>query len=119
MLHSSGQNKKWPMNGPSGYITPVFWGVPNASESGTKTEMAHKWAGGYITTVVCGAPMLQRRAQNKKWRTNEPRGFITPPIWGIPNASKRGTKSKASHKWAWWQDHGGALSSLLYATPPQ
>ena len=26
------------------YITPATWGVPNPSEPGTKSEVAHKWA---------------------------------------------------------------------------
>ena len=28
----------------SGYITPAVWGVSNASEWGTKSEVAHMWA---------------------------------------------------------------------------
>ena len=35
-----GQNQKWPTSGFSGYITPTLWGVPDASERGTKSEMA-------------------------------------------------------------------------------
>ena len=44
MLQSSGRNQKWPTRGPGGYITPVVSGVPNASEPGTKSELAQKWA---------------------------------------------------------------------------
>ena len=43
-LESGGQNEKWPTNGQIGYITPAVWGVPNALEWGTKSEVAHKWA---------------------------------------------------------------------------
>ena len=28
-----------------GYTTLAVWGVPNALEQGTKSEVAHKWAG--------------------------------------------------------------------------
>ena len=43
-LQSRGQNHKWPTSGRIGYITPAVWGVPNALERGTKSEVAHKWA---------------------------------------------------------------------------
>ena len=42
-VQSGGQNQKWPTSGPGGYTTCAVW-VPNASEQGTKTEKAHKWA---------------------------------------------------------------------------
>ena len=38
-----GMFQNWPVNGQIGYITPAVWGVPNASERGTKSEVAHKW----------------------------------------------------------------------------
>ena len=41
-LQSVEQNQKWPTCGRIGYITPAIWGVPNASECGTKSEVAHK-----------------------------------------------------------------------------
>ena len=39
-----GRNQKWPTSGQGGYITPAAWGVPNASERGAESEVAHKWA---------------------------------------------------------------------------
>ena len=39
------KNQRWPTSAPGGYITPAAWGVPNAEERGTKSEVAHKWAG--------------------------------------------------------------------------
>ena len=43
-LQTWGQNQKCPTSGPSGYITPAISGVPNASEWGIKSKLAHKWA---------------------------------------------------------------------------
>ena len=43
-LHRRGQNQRWPTSGQGGYITPVAWGVPTASERGAVSEVAHKWA---------------------------------------------------------------------------
>ena len=43
-LQSEGQNQKWPINGPGGYITPAASEIPTASERGAKSEVAHKWA---------------------------------------------------------------------------
>ena len=36
--------REWPTSGPGGYINPAAWGVPNPSQRGTKSEVAHKWA---------------------------------------------------------------------------
>ena len=41
---SGAQNQKWPINGRGGYVTPAASGIPNASERGAKSEVAHKWA---------------------------------------------------------------------------
>ena len=43
-LQSGGQNQRWPTSGLGGYMTPAAWGVPNASERGTKSAVAHTWA---------------------------------------------------------------------------
>ena len=43
-LQSGGQNQKWPTSGQSGYLTPAVSGIPTASERGSKSEVAHKWA---------------------------------------------------------------------------
>ena len=39
-----GTKSAWPTNGRIGCITPAIWEVPNASELGTKSFVAHKWA---------------------------------------------------------------------------
>ena len=44
MLESGVQNQKWPTKEPSGYKTLAVWGVPNALEGGTNSEVAHKLA---------------------------------------------------------------------------
>ena len=43
-LQSRGQNQKWPIKGQGGYLTPAASGIPNASERGAKSEVAHTWA---------------------------------------------------------------------------
>ena len=43
-LQTGGQNQKWPTSGQGGYITHAAFGVPSASDRGTKSEVAHKWA---------------------------------------------------------------------------
>ena len=53
-------------------MTPAAYGVPSASQQGTKS----------------------------KWPTSGQGGYITPAAWGIPSASRRGTKSEVAHKWA-------------------
>ena len=45
MLRTGGEGRRWPTNGLGGDIPLAAWGVPNASEQGTKSEVAHKWAG--------------------------------------------------------------------------
>ena len=44
MLWGGGQNREWPTNGPSGYITRAVREIPYASERGTKSEVANKRA---------------------------------------------------------------------------
>ena len=43
-LHSGEQNQKWPTCGQGGYVTLAASGIPNASERGAKSEVAHLWA---------------------------------------------------------------------------
>ena len=59
-LQSGGQNQKSPRNGQGGYITPAAWGVPNASERGTKSKLAHKWAGWLHKACRQGGPQRFR-----------------------------------------------------------
>ena len=140
-LQGGGQNQRWPTSGQGGYITPAAWGVPNASERGAKSEVAHKWArwlhnpcrlgglpalrtGGRIRSgpqmgkVATwplphrGSPPLQSGGQNQRWPTSGQGGYITPAAWGVPNASERGAKSEVAHKWARWLHNPCRLGGL-------
>ena len=51
-LQSGGLTQKWPTNGKGVYMTPAVSGSPSASERGTSSEVAHKWARCYITLAV-------------------------------------------------------------------
>ena len=133
-LQSGGQNQKWPTSGQSGYLTLAVSGIPTASERGTKSEVAHKWAkwlphpcrigdphrfraGGKIRSgpqvgkvatsplPYRGSPPLQSGGQNQKWPTSGQSGYLTPAVSGIPTASERGVKSEVAHKWAKWLPH--------------
>ena len=133
-LQSGGQNQKWPTSGQNGYLTPAVSGIPTASERGSKSEVAHKWAkwlphpyrigdphrfkaGGKIKSgpevgkvatsplPSRGSPPLQSGGQNQKWPTSGQNGYLTPAISGIPTASERGAKSEVAHKWVKWLPH--------------
>ena len=133
-LQSGGQNQKWPTSGPNGYLTPAVSGIPTASERGSKSEVAHKWAkwlphpcrigdphrfgagvkirsgpqvGEMATSPLPyrGSPPLQSGGQNQKWPTSGQSGYLTPAVSGIPTASERGAKSEVAHKWAKWLPH--------------
>ena len=133
-LRSGGQNQKWPTSGQNGYLTHAVSWIPNASERGAKSEVAHKWAkwlrhhcrigdpdrftaGGKIRSgpqvgKVATSPMpyrgsrpLQRARQNQKWPISCQNGYLTPAVSGIPTASERGAKSEVAHKWAKWLPH--------------
>ena len=109
MLRSGGQNQTCPTCGRIGYITPAVWGVPNASEPGTKPEGALMCAdpchlgghqrfragdeirsgahvGGFTASPLPsgGSPMLECGGQNQKWRHLG--GFTTSPLpsWESP-----------------------------------
>ena len=130
-LWGGGKNQKWPTSGRGGYITPAAYGVPSASERGTKSEVAHKWArwlhnpcrlwgplrfgagekirsGPQVGKVATqplpprGSPPLRGGGKNQKWPTSGRGGYITPAAYGVPSASERGTKSEVAHKWARW-----------------
>ena len=133
-LRSGGQNQKWPTSGQNGYLTPTILGIPTASQRGSKSEVAHKWAkwlphpcrigdphrfragskirsGPQVGKVATsplpyrGSPPLQSGGQNQKWPTSGQNGYLTPTILGIPIASERGSKSEVAHKWAKWLTH--------------
>ena len=134
LLHSGGQNQKWPTRGQIGYLTPAVSGSPTASERGAKSEVAHKWANwlphpcrigdphrcraggkirrgpqvGEVATSPLpyrGAPLLQSGGQNQKWPTSGRSAYLTPAVSGIPTAAERGAKSEVAHKWAKWLPH--------------
>ena len=115
-----GGNQKWPTCGKSGYVTPTVSGIPAASERGTKSEVAHKWAkwlrhpchlgdphrcragggnqnwptsgqSGYATPAVSGIPTaVERGGGNQNWPTSGQSGYVTPAVSGIPTAADRG-----------------------------
>ena len=67
-LQSKGKNEQWPTSGQIGYITLAMWMVPNASERGTKSTMAHKWADWLHHPCRAGGPerfMRHRAAIHK------------------------------------------------------
>ena len=102
-LQSGGQNQKWPTSGQGGYITPAAWGVPTASERGTESGAAHKWARWLHNPCrMGGSPPLQSAGHNQRSPTSGRGGYRTPAAWGVLTASERGTKSGAAHKWARW-----------------
>ena len=125
-VHRGGQNNKWPTTGELVASPLPSRGVPNASQQGTKSDLAHKWAGwlhdprrirgpqrfkgvdrirsgphvgGWATSPLqLGAsPTLQRWGQSHQWPTCGRIGYLTPAVMGFPNASKRGTKSEVAH----------------------
>ena len=59
-LQSGGLNHKWPTNGQGGYITPAVSGSPSASERGTNSEVAHKWARWLHNHCRLGEPLRFR-----------------------------------------------------------
>ena len=145
-LQSGGQNRKWPINGQGGYVTPAASGIPSASYRGAKSEVAHTWArwlphpcrlgdphrlkaggkirsGPYMGKVATsplpprGSPPLQRGGPNQQRPINGQAGYVTQAASGIPNASKRGAKSEVAHKWARWLRHPCRLGDPLSFIP--
>ena len=141
-LQSGGQNRKWPICGQGGYVTPAASQIPSASKRGTKSEVAQLWtsrlhhpcrlgdplrlrAGGKIRSGPLvgkmaisplpprGSPPLQSGGQNQKWPTREQGGYVNPAASGIPSASKRGTKSEVAQLWATWLHHPCRLGDPL------
>ena len=55
-LQSRGHNQKWPTSGQRGYITPAAWEVPTASDQGSQSEVAHKWARWLLNPCRLGGP---------------------------------------------------------------
>ena len=104
-LQSGGHNRRWPTSGQGGYITPIAWGVPTASERGAESELAHKWARWLHNPCHLGVPTASERGAESevahkwaRWLHNS----ITPAAWGVPTPSERGAQSEVAHKWARW-----------------
>ena len=56
MVQSAGQNQKWPTSGPLGYITHAFWRCPMLQSKGQNHKMARKWAGRLHNPCLLGVP---------------------------------------------------------------
>ena len=109
-------------------MTPAVWGVPNASNQGTKSELAHNWVNRLHNRCPLGGPQRFTSEKNVKsgrevgdWLHNPcllggPQRFTAgdkinsgpqvgglatylPQFGGVPDASKRGTTSAPAHKW--------------------
>ena len=108
-LQSGKQNQKWPTSGQSGYLTPAVWGIPNASERGAKSEVAHKWAKWLPQPCRIGDP--HRFRAGGKIRSGPQVGKVATsplPYRGSPRfpaASEREAKSEVAHKWAKCSPH--------------
>ena len=125
-LQSGGQNQKWTTSGPSGYITPAVWGISDALEWGTKSEVAHKCTAWLHNPCSLGGPRhlrpedkirigpqlgplatyrlppkgsltLQGGGRNQKGPTSGPGGYIA-----VRDTLQQGTKSERADKWAHW-----------------
>ena len=105
-LQSGGQNQKWPTSGQNGYLTPAVSGIPSASERGTKSEVAHKWAKWLPHPCRIGDP--HRFRAGGKIRSGPQVGKVATsplPYRGSPPLQSGGAKSEVSHKWAKWLPH--------------
>ena len=105
-LQSGGQNQKWPTSGRIGYLTPAVSGSPTASERGTESEVAHKWANWLPRPCRIGEP--HRLRAGGKIRSGPQVGKLANfplAVSGSPTASERGAKSEVAHKWASWLPH--------------
>ena len=140
-LQSGAQNQKGPTSGLGGYITLAVLGVPNASERGTKSEVAHKWgdwlhqpwrlggpqrlragdkhtSGSQVSKLAIsplpfvGSPMLHCGVQNRK---GPQIGLVatSPCRLGVPDASERGLKIGVAHKWA----ENGYTTRAVWGSP--
>ena len=138
------QSQRWPTSGRKCYITPAFSGIPKQDDkvngrpqvgrsatsplrspgspnTGTKSNLAHKWAEVPHHPWVLGGP--QTTGQSQWWPTSGRKCYITPAFSGVPKqgdkvnggpqvgggatsplrsqgSPNKGTKSKVAHKWA-------------------
>ena len=133
-LQSSQQDHKCSTCGRIGYITSAWWGVPNAFERGTRSQVRHMWAdwlhhpclmggpqrfiagnkitsaphvGGLATSPLPygGSLTLHSGEQDQTCLAWGRTGYITLDVWGVPNAFERGTRSEVAHMWVDWVHH--------------
>ena len=105
-LQSGGQSQKWPTSGQSGYLTPAVSGIPDASQRGAKSEVAHKWA--KWLPHPCRIRDPQRFRAGGKMRSGPQVGKVAAsplPYRGSPPLQSGGAKSEVAHKWAKWLPH--------------
>ena len=110
MLRSKEQNHSWPTTGPGGYWTLGVWAVPYASQQGTKSQVAHKWAKwlhGKWAWWLHGPYRLGRHESFSEGQKLEV--AHKGDAWlhnlhclGDPQHFKAGTQSQAAHKGAGW-----------------
>ena len=82
-LHSGGQNQQRPGSGGIGCVTRAVWGIPNAAERGTNSEVAHQWANWLHNTCRVRGPQQLRNAQIS---------YVIPAVTPVPKASVQSTK---------------------------
>ena len=105
-LQSGGQNQKWPTSGQNGYLTPTILGIPTASERGSKSEVAHKWAKRLPHPCRIGDPHRCRAAGKIRSGPQVGKVATSPlPYRGSPPLQSGGAKSEVAHKWAKWLPH--------------
>ena len=75
-------HQKWPTSGLGGYIAPAIWGVPTASERGTKSEVAHKWAWWLHHPCRRTFPNSKKKKQEMGCYTQNPKTVV--PGWVLP-----------------------------------
>ena len=84
---------------PGGHINLAARGFPNASQRGTKSDVAHKWAGWQHNQCRLGGPRTSERGTKlgvvDKWAG----GDISPAAWGNHNALERQKKLEVPHEW--------------------
>ena len=93
--------------------TPCSLGFPNASERGTKLEVAHNTAGGYITSATWGSQCFKAGDKIRGGPDRGHGGYVAPACWMVPNATEQGTKSEVARKWGL----GGYITCAAGAVP--
>ena len=94
------------------YITLATWRVHNASEKGTKSQVAHKWAGERHNPCCRGGSATIQNGGSNPWRLTKGHGGCTIlAVRGVRYASKRGTKWEVGEVgWVatYHRPHGGS-----------